>query len=79
MDIQRPNAQPLSAEEEAELRHLKSTIEAAIADGVLTAAEMDKIKREIGADGKVALEELELYRILVQEKVSQGLLEREIG
>ncbi|MDG2989657.1 hypothetical protein L3556_01720 [Candidatus Synechococcus calcipolaris G9] len=79
MDIQRPNAQPLSEEEQAELDHLKKIIEAAIADGVLTAPEMERIKQQMGADGKVSLEELELYRLLVQEKISQGLLNRDIG
>lgn len=79
MDIQHPHAQTLSEEEKAELDHLKKIIETAIADGVLTATEMARIKQQMAADGKVSPEELELYRLLVQEKIDQGLLDREIS
>lgn len=78
MERYQPNGTPLSEADEAELARLKQLLERAIADGVLTADEMGQIKRQISADGKVTYEELELYRQLVEEKIRQGLLVREI-
>lgn len=73
-----PNGTPPSQADKAELARLKQLLERVIADGVLTADEMAQIKRQISADGKVTYEELELYRQLVEEKIRQGLLVREI-
>lgn len=78
MERYQPNGTPLSEADKAELAQLKQLLERAIADGVLTADEMTQIKRQISADGKVTYEELELYRQLVEEKIRQGLLVREI-
>ncbi len=78
MERYQPNGTPLSEADKAELAQLKQILERAIADGVLTADEMTQIKRQISADGKVTYEELELYRQLVEEKIRQGLLVREI-
>ncbi|MFN3678890.1 hypothetical protein [Thermosynechococcus sp.] len=78
MERYQPNGTPLSEADKAELARLKQLLERAIADGVLTADEMGQIKRQISADGKVTYEELELYRQLVEEKIRQGLLVREI-
>ncbi|URR35328.1 hypothetical protein NBE99_11900 [Thermosynechococcus sp. HN-54] len=74
-----PNGTPLSEADKAELAQLKRLLERAIADGILTADEMAQIKQQIRADGKVTYEELELYRQLVEEKIYQGLLVREIS
>ncbi len=78
MERYQPNPTPLTEADKLELARLKTILERAIADGVLTAEEMSQIKRQIRADGKVTFEELELYRQFVQEKVNQGVLIREI-
>ncbi|MCH9056393.1 hypothetical protein [Parathermosynechococcus lividus] len=78
MERYQPNATPLTEADKAELQRLKQILERAVADGVLTAEEMTQIKRQINADGKVTFEELELYRQLVQEKINEGILVREI-
>ncbi len=78
MERYQPNAAPLTEADKAELQRLQHILERAIADGVVTSEEMTQIKRQINADGKVTFEELELYRQLVQEKVNQGVLVREI-
>lgn len=54
------------------LEKLKSTIERAIADGKLTAQEMQTIKAIIWSNGKVSAEELDLVRELIHEKVANG-------
>ena len=58
MEVERPNAQELSPEEMAHLETLKSAIEKALEDGQFSAAEVDRIKSIIWADGKVTYEEL---------------------
>ncbi|HZG39175.1 MAG TPA: hypothetical protein VEZ50_10895 [Nodosilinea sp.] len=70
-------AQELSAEDQQELENLRQTIERAIADGVLTAAERDAITTTMRADGKVTYEELALVRQLVSEKVAAGEISTE--
>jgi hypothetical protein len=59
MEISRPNQAELTAEEQQELEKLRAIIEQASVDGVIT---------------KVTLEELELVRTLITEKVSKGEL-----
>ncbi|PSB29464.1 TerB family tellurite resistance protein [Stenomitos frigidus] len=54
------------------LEKLRSTIERAIADGKLTAQEMQTIKAIIWSNGKVSAEELDLVRELIHEKVASG-------
>lgn len=58
MNIERPNAKPLSPEEIAHLETLKSVIEKALENGEFSSAEIDHIKAIIWADGKVTYEEL---------------------
>ena len=64
------SAHPL--EDAKHLEKLKSTIERAIADGKLTAQEMQAIKGIIWSNGKVSAEELDLVRELIHEKVASG-------
>ncbi|XGV97383.1 MAG: hypothetical protein ACAF41_32270 [Leptolyngbya sp. BL-A-14] len=65
--------EPVSAPEDAKhLEKLRSVIEQAIADGRVTAQEMQAIKRIIWSNGKVSPEELDLVRELIHEKVASG-------
>jgi hypothetical protein len=75
MKVEHPNAPKPSPEDIRALEQLKITIERAIADGKLSRQEIDRIKANMSADGKVTFDELELYRTLVQEKINQGQLE----
>lgn len=75
MKVERPNAKPPSPEEVKDLEKLKALIERAIADGRLSAQEMDSIKRAMNADGKVTCEELDLCRQLIWNKIDTGELE----
>lgn len=70
-------ARELSAEEQQELDTLRQTVEQAIADGVLTAAERDAITAAMKADGQVTFEELALVRQMVSDKVAAGELKIE--
>jgi uncharacterized membrane protein YebE (DUF533 family) len=81
MEIERPNANPLTPEDLHDLEKLKAVVERAIADGKLTKAEMDAIRVQIHSNGKVMVEELELCRELMAEKVRSGalIIEWEIG
>jgi tellurite resistance protein len=63
-------ARPL--EDVKHLEKLRNTIERAIADGKLTAQEMQTIKAVIWSNGKVSAEELDLVRELIHEKVASG-------
>ena len=58
MEIDRPNAKPLSPEDLAHLETLKSTVEKALDDGTFSSAEIDHIKAIVWADGTVTYEEL---------------------
>lgn len=77
MDIYRPESAPSTPEMMAELKRLQTLIESAIADGSLSADEMARIKQQIAADGQVTFQELELYRQLVLDKITQGDLARD--
>jgi uncharacterized membrane protein YebE (DUF533 family) len=61
-------------EDTKHLEKLRSVIERAIADGKLTAQEMQTIKAIIWSNGKVSPEELDLVRELIHEKVAKGEL-----
>ena len=61
-------------EDARHLEKLRSVIERAIADGKLTAQEMQTIKAIIWSNGKVSPEELDLVRELIHEKVASGEL-----
>lgn len=66
-------------EEVKKLEKLKARIERAVVDGKISGQEMEDIQNEIMTDGKGSAEqiyrELELYRILVEQKLETGDLE----
>ena len=74
MEISRPNQVELTAEEQQELEKLRAIIEQASLDGVITQGERERIALTMRSDGKVTLEELQLVRTLITEKVSKGEL-----
>ncbi len=74
MEINRPNAKELTPEEQNSLAQLKTVVEQAIADGVLTKDERDAIANIILADKKVLPEELDIVRSLIQENAALGKL-----
>jgi len=61
-------------EDTKHLEKLRSAIVRAIADGKVTAQEMQAIKAMIWSNGKVSAEELDLVRELIHEKVAKGEL-----
>lgn len=82
MEISRPGAKPPSPEELQELETLKKMVERAMADGILSQAEMADLKAFItGNAAEKAPEqiwrEIQLYRNLVAEKVKSGELRTE--
>jgi uncharacterized membrane protein YebE (DUF533 family) len=74
MKIEDSNQRELTPQEQQELEKLRAIIESAIADGILTRYERDRISALMRADGKVTFEELELARTLMQEKAANGEL-----
>ena len=76
MEISIPKGQEPTPEELKELEKLKVIIEKAIEDGKLTEPEFDRIKAAIRADNKVSVEELELVRTLIDDKIKSGELIR---
>ncbi len=62
MEINNPNAKPLSSEEIEHLEKLKSVVEQAIEDGKFSTYETQRIKSLLWADGKVTYEELSTVR-----------------
>ncbi len=76
MEISIPKGQEPTPEELKELEKLKVIIEKAIEDGKLTEPEFDRIKAAIRADNKVSVEELELVRTLIYDKIKSGELVR---
>ena len=76
MEISTPKHKEPTPEELKELDKLKAIIEQAIADGLLTGAEFDRIKAAIGADRKVSYEELRLVKTLIYDKIESGELEK---
>jgi len=74
MEIERPNQPPLSEQDLQDLEKLAEILKVSVADGVLTRAELDVIKVQIAANGKVMIEELDLVRQFVRDKVSKGEL-----
>lgn len=74
MEIERPNQRALTPEEQKELDHLRTVIEQAIADGVISRSERDRIASVMRTDGKVTFEELTLVRTLIHEKAARGEL-----
>ena len=76
MEISIPQDKKPTPEELKELEKLKVIIENAIADGKLTEPEFSRIKAAIRADNKVTVEELELVRTLIYDKIASGELQR---
>ena len=76
MEISIPKGQEPTPEELQELEKLKVIIEKAIEDGKLTGAEFERIKAAIRVDKKVTVEEVELVRTLIYDKIESGELQR---
>ena len=76
MKVSRPQDQELTPEELQELEKLKALIERVTEDGKLTGLEFERIKDAIRADKKVTVEELQLVRKLIDEKITSGELEK---
>ncbi len=76
MEISRPKDQEPTPEELQELEKLKAIIERATEDGKLTELEFSRIKDAIGADKKVTVEEIQLVRKLIYDKIDSGELEK---
>ena len=76
MKISRPQDQEPTPEELQELEKLKAIIERVTEDGKLTGLEFERIKDAIRADKKVTVEELQLVRKLIEEKITSGELEK---
>ncbi|WP_448599004.1 hypothetical protein [Thermoleptolyngbya sp.] len=79
MKVERPNAKPLTREDLENLDHLKAVIEGAIADGVLTADEQDRIRQSINHNHLVSPEAMELVQTLIWDKLSSGELVQDWG
>lgn len=67
------------SDQSAHLDHLRELVEDAIADGILTIAEMNSIRNALMADGKLTLEEVELVRDVMRQKLGDAPLEFETG
>jgi uncharacterized membrane protein YebE (DUF533 family) len=72
MKIDRPNASPLTRSDLDHLETLQALVQAAVADGVVTAAEKAQIDTVIWADGQATPEELNLVQALIWRKVQAG-------
>ena len=76
MEISSPQDRQPTPEELQELEKLKAIIERVTEDGKLTKLEFERIKDAIRADKKVTVEELQLVRKLIDEKIASGELEQ---
>ncbi len=74
MEIERLNNPPLTEDDLQHLEKLEALLEKAIADGIVTRQELNAIKVQIASNGKVMIEELDLVRKLIREKVANGEL-----
>ncbi len=74
MEINRPNQKALTTEDLQQLEKLEKLLKKAVADGVVTRSELDAIKVQLAADGKVMIEELDLVRQFIQDKVNKNEL-----
>ncbi|MEG3904028.1 MULTISPECIES: hypothetical protein [unclassified Microcoleus] len=77
MLVSRSTAKQATPEETRQLQKLQVQIERAVANGKISKQEMEDIRRAICADGKVTVEELELYRMLVTDRIVSGDVEYE--
>lgn len=76
MKVSRPQDREPTPQELQELEKLKAIIERATEDGKLTGVEFERIKDAIRADKKVSVEELQLVRKLIYDKIDSGELEK---
>ena len=74
MLVEHPNRGELTPEELESLKQLQTVIDQVISDGKVSKYEMDLISRAISADGKILVEEVELVRLCIREKIRKGLL-----
>ncbi|WP_088892438.1 hypothetical protein [Leptolyngbya ohadii] len=74
MEIERPNSSPLTEDDLQHLEKLEALLGKSIADGVITRQELNAIKVQIAANGKVMIEELDLVRKFIREKIANGEL-----
>ena len=74
MLVENPNRGELTPEELESLKQLQTVIDQVISDGKVSKYEMDLISRAINADGKILVEEVELVRLCIREKIRKGLL-----
>ncbi|MGB5636880.1 MAG: hypothetical protein WBM44_05385 [Waterburya sp.] len=76
MEISRPQDQEFTPEELQELEKLQTIIKQATEDGKLEGLEFARIKDAIRSDKKVTVEELQLVRKLIDDKIASGELEK---
>lgn len=72
MNVERPNATPLSRADLEHLDRLKEVVEKAVADGVVTNDERAQISAIIWADGQATPEELHVVQELIWSKLQSG-------
>lgn len=65
------NQRELTPGEQQDLEKLRTIIENAVADGILTRYERDRISAAMRTDGKVTVEELQTIRTLMHEKAAK--------
>ncbi len=75
MQVEFPNAKPLTPEDEEHLARLRILIDKAVEDGVLTSGEIALIRDAVAANKKFLPEELMMVKTLVREKISCGEIE----
>lgn len=75
MKVERPNQRDLTPEEQAHLAKLKQMVEAALADGKVSQAEMQDIRAYIHADRKVTVDELRTINTTIRDLLGEGSLE----
>lgn len=67
MEVSRADDKPLTDEDMAHLKHLKTVVEKALENGAFSVAQIDQIKSIIWADGKVTYEELHTISETIKE------------
>jgi hypothetical protein len=77
MQVEHCSNEELSLEEIEQLDKLRRIIETAVSDGKLSHYQLEHIKSIAFANKKLLLEELQLYRKLILDKIDQRELEYE--
>lgn len=75
MEIERSSQHELTPSEEAHLKKLRELVKAALADGKISASEIQAIRTLIRADRQVTVEELETIRSTVKEVLGDAVVE----